>query len=66
MVYSYTESRRVAPRRGVESYKPLSVVEVARDYGGVDVMVNKARIIERGPLFDVTEASICVTAGYRA
>lgn len=50
----------------MESYKPLSVVEVARDYGGVDVMVNKARIIERGPLFDVTEASICVTAGYRA
>lgn len=35
-----------------------SVVEAARDYGGVDVMVNNAGIVERGPLFDVTEESI--------
>jgi NAD(P)-dependent dehydrogenase (short-subunit alcohol dehydrogenase family) len=35
-----------------------SVVEAARDHGGVDVMVNNAGIIERGPLFDITEASI--------
>jgi len=41
-----------------DSAQVASVVEAARDYGGVDVMVNNAGIIERGPLFDVTEASI--------
>lgn len=35
-----------------------SVVESAREYGGVDVMVNNAGIIARGPLADVTEESI--------
>jgi NAD(P)-dependent dehydrogenase (short-subunit alcohol dehydrogenase family) len=41
-----------------DSTEVASVVEAARDYGGVDVMVNNAGIIERGPLFDVTEESI--------
>ena len=35
-----------------------SVVEAAREYGGVDVMINNAGVIERGPLLDVTEESI--------
>ena len=35
-----------------------SVVKAAREYGGVDVMVNNAGIIERGPLLDVTAASL--------
>ncbi|MFB6251968.1 MAG: SDR family NAD(P)-dependent oxidoreductase [Halobellus sp.] len=35
-----------------------SVIEAAREYGGLDVMVNNAGIIERGPLFDVTAETI--------
>jgi NAD(P)-dependent dehydrogenase (short-subunit alcohol dehydrogenase family) len=41
-----------------DSAQIASVVEAARDYGGVDVMVNNAGIMKRGPLFDVTEESI--------
>lgn len=41
-----------------DSTEVASVVEAARDYGGVDVMVNNAGIMRRGPLFDVTEESI--------
>lgn len=41
-----------------DSTQVASVVEAARDYGGVDVMVNNAGIIERGPLCAVTEESI--------
>ena len=41
-----------------ESAQVASVVEAARECGGVDVMVNNAGIVERGPLCDVTENSI--------
>lgn len=41
-----------------DSTEVASVVEAARDYGGVDVMVNNAGIIERGPLSEITEESI--------
>lgn len=41
-----------------DSAEVASVVEAARDYGGVDVMVNNAGIMRRGPLSDITEESI--------
>ncbi|WP_435185588.1 SDR family NAD(P)-dependent oxidoreductase [Halobellus sp. EA9] len=41
-----------------DSAQIASVIEAARDYGGVDVMVNNAGIMTRGPLFDVTAESI--------
>lgn len=41
-----------------DSTQVASVVEAAREYGGVDVMVNNAGIIERGPLLSVTGESI--------
>lgn len=41
-----------------DSAEVASVVEAARDYGGVDVMVNNAGIMKRGPLSAVTEESI--------
>jgi NAD(P)-dependent dehydrogenase (short-subunit alcohol dehydrogenase family) len=41
-----------------DSTEVASVVEAAREYGGVDVMINNAGIMRRGPLFDITEESI--------
>jgi NAD(P)-dependent dehydrogenase (short-subunit alcohol dehydrogenase family) len=41
-----------------DSAEIASVIEAARDYGGVDVMLNNAGIMQRGPLLDITEESI--------